>query len=202
MRAPAWSERAAGFACGRRAGTGEQADACRCGVRCVGRCRAPRDTPIRQYAIRDTRYANTRYAVMSRERDAFEGSPKCRAGLGKPDVNRAGASESVGFVESVGSREAGEPREPPRTPRIHRSARIQRSEPSGRRRRTVRTTLPRHAPSAAFVAPFSSRDASCAARRYVASSVCTVCRNSTSVFERSAGNAFATRSIACCRAYG
>ncbi len=160
------------------------------------------NTPIRQYAIRDTRYANTRYAVMSRERDAFEGSPKCRAGLGKPDVNRAGASESVGFVESVGSREAGEPREPPRTPRIHRSARIQRSEPSGRRRRTVRTTLPRHAPSAAFVAPFSSRDASCAARRYVASSVCTVCRNSTSVFERSAGNAFATRSIACCRAYG
>ncbi len=143
--------------------------------------------------IRDTRYANTRYAAMSRERDAFEGSPKCRAGLGKPDVNRAGASESVGFVESVGS---CEPREPPRTPRI------QRSEPSGRRRRTVRTTLPRHAPSAAFVAPFSSRDASCAARRYVASSVCTVCRNSTSVFERSAGNAFATRSIACCRAYG
>lgn len=146
--------------------------------------------------IRDTRYANTRYVMMSRERDAFEGSPKCRAGLGKPDVNRAGASESVEFVESVGSREAGEPREPPRTPRI------QRSEPSGRRRRTVRTTLPRHAPSAAFVAPFSSRDASCAARRYVASSVCTVCRNSTSVFERSAGNAFATRSIACCRAYG
>ncbi|MGV5498769.1 hypothetical protein ACX84E_08100, partial [Burkholderia pseudomallei] len=56
---------------------------------------------IRQYT--NTRYANTRYAAMSRERDAFEGSPKCRAGLGKPDVNRAGASESVGFVESVGS---------------------------------------------------------------------------------------------------
>ncbi|WP_204376398.1 hypothetical protein, partial [Burkholderia pseudomallei] len=53
---------------------------------------------IRQYAIRDTRYA-----AMSRERDAIEGSPKCRAGLGKPDVNRAGASESMGFVESVGS---------------------------------------------------------------------------------------------------
>lgn len=152
------------------------------------------NTPIRDTPIRDTRYA-----AMSRERDAIEGSPKCRAGLGKPDVNRAGASESVGFVESC---EPREPREPPRTPRIHRSPRIQRSEPSGRRRRTVRTTLPRHAPSAAFVAPFSSRDASCAARRYVASSVCTVCRNSTSVFERSAGNAFATRSIACCRAYG